>query len=422
LTRTGHRGVPVEIVAEWSGHHAYALRISLRLTIEDFAQHLGMSPRAVAKWEANRDAVPAMGTQQLLDVALNRAPADAKARFAQLAEQHATAPTQTPTPALLDLATPVSLLSPASPRRATQPALDWYASSLREQYSADNTVGPALLLPAMTTHVQAIEQMVKGTEGALLDELLRVGAGYAEFAGWLSHDAGDLGAARRWYALAREWADAADDRRMLSWVLMRRAVQAIGDGDGAYGVRLAAAAQRDTSTGTLRVRAIAAQTEALAHALLGDASAVERQLDAAAQLTAAAGADVAADDPSGGGRYCELPLYLRISRAKCHLTLGQAEQAVQSFGAVLDALPPSYHRDRGQYLARLATASALADLPEEACGQAQESLSIAIATGSSRTATDVARFTARAARRWPTLPEVRTLRDMLGSIATDRKA
>jgi transcriptional regulator with XRE-family HTH domain len=55
------------------------------MTIEDFAEHLGMSSRAVAKWEAQRNNVPSMATQQLLDVVLHRAPEAVQVRFAHLA-------------------------------------------------------------------------------------------------------------------------------------------------------------------------------------------------------------------------------------------------------------------------------------------------------------------------------------------------
>ena len=393
------------------------------MTGEELAEKLGMSVRALAKWEANRDMVPGMPSQQALDTLLNQAKADVRARFAELRSRVDGAPSALArTPAVLDVAAPQTLLIPAYPLSVTRPALSWYDSSLRELYNADNTLGPVLLLPAVSTHVQNIERMIPNSDGELLDELLRVGAGYAEFAGWLSQDAGDLTSARTWSARAHEWAECADDQRMVSFVLLRRAVQAIGAGDGRMGVRLAVAAQRDDSTPTTRVRAIAAQTEAQAHALLGQADHVERRLDVAARLTEAQ-ADLPLDgDPTGGGRYCELGLYLRISRAKCHLTLGQADQAVEAFGAVLDALPDNYHRDRGQYLARLATASAMADLPEQACTQATESLMIALGTGSSRTLSDVRRFTQRAAKRWPTIPEVRSLHEMLGSLDADRKA
>jgi hypothetical protein len=52
-------------------------------------------------------------------------------------------------------------------------------------------------------------------------------------------------------------------------------------------------------------------------------------------------------------------------------------------------LPPEYHRDRGQYLGRLAHAYVLAGCPAEACTAAQEALAIAASTGSSRTIRDL---------------------------------
>jgi hypothetical protein len=64
----------------------------------------------------------------------------------------------------------------------------------------------------------------------------------------------------------------------------------------------------------------------------------------------------------------------------------------------------------------------MAGLPEQACNQAQESLSIALATGSTRTIADIQRFAGNALTRWPTLPEARGLRDMLGSIDSEREA
>jgi len=412
----------LEIVGEWNGQLVRALRVARRMTVEDFAAKLGLSPRGVAKWESDPDKPPSMASQQLLDVALTLASPEARERFDRLVAAEINVQVRhVDLPSAFDLEAPAALLGAAQPLRATQGALTWHRETLRGLYGADNSIGPLHLLPTVTTHVQAIEQMLAHTSGELLDELLKVGAGYAEFAGWLSQDAGQLTAARTWYDRAREQADAADDRRMTSFVLMRRAVQAIGDGNGAMGVRLAAAAQRDTSTATIRVRAIAAQTQALAHAALGQADDVERQLDLAATLTEAQAGLPTDGDPTSGGRYCELPLYLQISRAKCHLTLGQGTKAVTAFAEVLDALPPSFHRDRGQYLARMANASAIAGLPEQACAQAHEALTIALATGSSRTVADVRRFADRAGRRWQAMPEVSALRDMLGPLTIEAK-
>ncbi|WP_431905350.1 hypothetical protein [Micromonospora carbonacea] len=51
------------------------------------------------------------------------------------------------------------------------------------------------MLPVITSHADTIEQMARTAFGQSLDDLLQVGAGYAEFAGWLHQDAGDAEAA-----------------------------------------------------------------------------------------------------------------------------------------------------------------------------------------------------------------------------------
>jgi tetratricopeptide (TPR) repeat protein/transcriptional regulator with XRE-family HTH domain len=71
------------IVRLWTGHEAKALRAALRLTVQDFADRLGVSVRTVAKWEARgRDIQPKADTQAILDTALAQAPEEVSARFA----------------------------------------------------------------------------------------------------------------------------------------------------------------------------------------------------------------------------------------------------------------------------------------------------------------------------------------------------
>jgi DNA-binding transcriptional regulator YiaG len=75
----------VTVVGEWTGQEAGALRHALRLTIRDFAEHLGVAERTVAKWEAGGSAmVPVPVTQAALDTVLERASDEAKGRFGML--------------------------------------------------------------------------------------------------------------------------------------------------------------------------------------------------------------------------------------------------------------------------------------------------------------------------------------------------
>jgi tetratricopeptide (TPR) repeat protein len=404
----------ISVVSTWDGRKAHALRVALRLTNEAFADHLGVASRAVAKWDAQPDLVPVMSTQQVLDVALERAPDEAKQRFELLlAEVKSDQPS--PNGTLHVASMPMAVQLPTtSPRFATPETLAYLRNTLNSHYTADNLLGPRALLPVISAHVSTIEQLLQGTTGVAYDELLRIGAGYAEFAGWLCQDSGDLSGAAVWCDRALEWAQAGGDERMAAFVMTRRAVQSISAGKGAYAVRLAAAAQRGGDRPeTIRVRALAAMTEANGHAISGAPSETDRALDVADGLLARE-AIVTDGDPMEG-RYCELDLYLKITRAKCHLELGRANDAIDAFAIVLADLPADYHRDRGQYLARLAQAHIIAEQPEPACIAAEESLAIAISTGSGRTIGEL-RTMAKKLTRWIRQPMVERFLGMLAVV------
>ncbi|WP_232839651.1 helix-turn-helix domain-containing protein [Nocardia aurea] len=72
-------------VRAWTGLEARALRRALRMSIRVFAQHLGVAPRTVAKWEQlGAQTRPRPDTQAILDTALARAHAAAHLRFETL--------------------------------------------------------------------------------------------------------------------------------------------------------------------------------------------------------------------------------------------------------------------------------------------------------------------------------------------------
>jgi hypothetical protein len=73
-----------DLVATWTGWHANALRQALRMTNEEFAEHLDVAVRTVVYWRTRPEMVPRQGMQQILDVALERAPELARAQFRRL--------------------------------------------------------------------------------------------------------------------------------------------------------------------------------------------------------------------------------------------------------------------------------------------------------------------------------------------------
>ena len=82
--RSRGTGLTVDVVDLWTGRHATALRIALRMTNDMFASTLGTAVRTVAKWNAQPGLVPLPELQRALDTELSRAPEDVQARFALL--------------------------------------------------------------------------------------------------------------------------------------------------------------------------------------------------------------------------------------------------------------------------------------------------------------------------------------------------
>src|SRR4051794_12440659 len=74
----------MDVVDLWTGRRASALRASLRMSNEAFANRLGAGVRTVANWEANPDMVLSPGMQEVLDAALKDADESVQRRFGML--------------------------------------------------------------------------------------------------------------------------------------------------------------------------------------------------------------------------------------------------------------------------------------------------------------------------------------------------
>lgn len=74
----------MEIVQTWTGREACLLQAALRLTNEQFAEHLGISTRTIVRWHANPDLAPRTEMQQLLDTAYEKAGDAVQRRFGLL--------------------------------------------------------------------------------------------------------------------------------------------------------------------------------------------------------------------------------------------------------------------------------------------------------------------------------------------------
>jgi len=68
-------------VRDWTGTEIRALRLARRMSVREFAEHLGVSDRIVSRWEAMATH-PRPVNQALLDTSLRIAGAEARWRFA----------------------------------------------------------------------------------------------------------------------------------------------------------------------------------------------------------------------------------------------------------------------------------------------------------------------------------------------------
>jgi tetratricopeptide (TPR) repeat protein len=260
----------------------------------------------------------------------------------------------------------------------------------------------------MSLHLDFIGELLTVATGEVRTELFTVRAWYGEFAGWLYQDTGNVRASDYWSDRALEWAEAADNEFLTSYVLMRKSNQASGVGDAPRTLDLARAALHKQVRLTPRIRALALRQEAHGYALVGDATRCARALEAAAEQAALR--EDHGDEERVLTGYCT-PTYVEMEAADCWMTLGEPDKAVAIFQHGLAAWPADYQRDRGVHLARLAVAHAANREPDQACAIAQEALAIATLTGSGRATAELRRAAGRLARY--DLPAVAELREAL---------
>ncbi|MHA6798299.1 SUMF1/EgtB/PvdO family nonheme iron enzyme [Bounagaea algeriensis] len=74
-------------VQQWTGVEVRALRDAMRMSIREFAAHLGVSERMISKWEAaEAEITPRPVNQATLDTCLQRSDSDTQARFKYLTD------------------------------------------------------------------------------------------------------------------------------------------------------------------------------------------------------------------------------------------------------------------------------------------------------------------------------------------------
>ncbi|MBT2233940.1 helix-turn-helix domain-containing protein [Nonomuraea sp. NEAU-A123] len=287
------------------------------------------------------------------------------------------------------------------------PVVDVLRQQLDASKTDDGRLGPAAVLPQVLRMLGAVQRAVREAKPDVRRALLAMGADGAEFVGWLYRDLRDLRTATYWYDRAIEWAQEADDSAMQGYVLLRKSQLAYDRRDALRVLTLAEAAQRSTTRLPRKVRAEAAQQEALGLAMLGEPlRMVEQKLDDARQLLARPTSDEA---DMLGGTFADSTLRLRSTA--CYTEAGKPGEAAEILGDIIagDSLSA---RDAGYFQARWSAALALIGEPDEAAILGLEAARVAQATRSRRT-TIVLTEMLQTLSRWGARPHVRELREAL---------
>lgn len=413
----------------WTGQDVRRLRQALRLTVRDFAEDLGVSPRTVSKWEAGGSSrIPRPELQAALDTLLLQATSDQQDRFETSAAvlSSAKAPNRFPGQAQERASDrfPLTVTGAQDPQHISigqirsmfdafdeangldeSQLVEHFLDRLEHCQTLDGSLGVEALSSALSI-VAGIEGVCGKTSGPIRLQLLALASRSAEFVGWLFRDAGKLDRAIYWYNRALEWARESRSSAMQSYILLRQSQMAYEMRDPVRVSALARAAQHDRMPSAMKAEVLVQQ--ALGQSMFGFPSDhIERYLDEAQNCLEDRNQCV--QERLLGTSFTEQTWQLRT--AVCFTEVGQTIRASDLFAEVLTAGTLSL-RDTGFFTARRAQAFVRGAEPDEAVTLALSAFDIAAVTKSTRTMQVVSQI-AVSLEPWSDRSAVQDLREMV---------
>lgn len=264
------------------------------------------------------------------------------------------------------------------PTELTAESVGFMGGVLAQYARADNAIGPRHLLHVASQHVAHLEPMLVHVRGDVRRGGLRLCSRFAEFAGWICQDAGDLDAAQHWTDRALDYAEELDDPEGRAYVLMRKSAVAAERQEHDRSLSLSLAACRDLDRFSPKMQALSLRQKAVLCALARDARASERAagraLDAVADV-AAQGVELA---------YCT-PAYIRMESGVSAFYLRRYDSAAEQLAWAAAEWPDGFARDRGLCLAWLAVVEAVRGHVDVACAVGRDALVASRVADSART-------------------------------------
>lgn len=382
------------------------LRIATGMSLGQLARQINYSKGQVSKIE-NGHAKPSPGFARLCDNALSTGGTLA-ARLREEPRRAAAAPQEDMW--VLELDEDGSLRYTELPRRqvlAGAGALLGYAMARTIRPVIDDRIVAALrgafdqhrLLGTMLSPKRVIGQVITQLHTlrtlaieAPEPEIVLLAARVAEYAGWMSQEAGDEADALRW--TERAVALAADhDPHLASFGLFRQAEIALYRQDPARTIGLARMAQQNRAAGP-RILGLAARCEAQGLAQAGDTHGYEEALDRAAVLLATRDQD---GQPVLGP--ASVPDDLSLVRGWSLYDLGRPREAAELLDQQLPLIPATARRARARFGVRRALAHALDGEVDQACAATREVLDDVVIVDSATVRVDLRELN-RTLNRW----------------------
>ena len=271
------------VIISWTGASATALRQAMRLSKEGFAEKLGVSERAVAKWSAKPDTTPTPQFQQILDTALEQLDDQGRQRFSMLVAS--PEPPQLPQPASVSewilLAAAESsadaLLRSGHVSADALPELIQHVMLIARNYDNESRVSACRHALAMRNVATELANSTR-RPGELADIYVALGQLNALMAS-LAFDLGNWTATAPMAKAATNYAELAGHTSLQAWTAGLEATLAFWEGHGDIALDRIGAGLAVAPAGAPRFRLhnIAARS----HATLGDATAVRSALKAA---------------------------------------------------------------------------------------------------------------------------------------------
>jgi transcriptional regulator with XRE-family HTH domain len=222
-----------------------------------------------------------------------------------------------------------------TPRKHDPGVVDALAAVLADQRRTEDLLGSAPLIQPVKAQLGVVETLAIEAHGDLRLRVVDIAAQWAQFLAWLHASIGDLRKADQMYDRAIVWAAEVGNADMVATAFNMKGHAAWLAGKVGPMLGLSQAAQRHRTTPG--VRALAAQQEARAHAILGDADMTDRKLDEAHTLTVAAAEHADAEPP---WTYFFNPDMFALQRARAYLYLPDRQTAaVELLTTGIAALP-----------------------------------------------------------------------------------